>query len=344
MVLHRYINNAANRVPDRLRNLTINTGIQASEAAIAMECLPELSKWYWYSGSYQQWHIAFLLLTLIDQVPSLSAGERIMKIIEYVFEPDPSWPQSTKTRVIIEAIRDRSTVYRDLRKMRVPANMVSNLDDHAVRWEGGAKKNEAQSFVGAGSVEAALNALKVNEGLGSQTLSGDQDWSFDTPATLYQNAAYLPGKSLPVWSRYATQSQTSPQSQQPQSQSLPQPQQPQGSPRSDNQSSPGLAGDFHSPSDSSTNESWPPLISGDQLQWRTVVGQGSTGSPGALVGQGLSGITPQRPSPGSSNPFLNSGFPNDQVNIPQFPPSDSRGDSIMMDINWVSSPFNVAMV
>lgn len=341
MILHRYVNNAANRVPERLRNLTVTSGVQTVEAAISMETLPELSKWVWYSGAYQQWHIAFLLLTLIDNSPSSATSERIWKVIDYVFEPDQSWSPSTKARTIVMAIRDRTTVYRDLRRIRIPASMKFGLDAHAVRWDGTRDEN---LIVGAGSAEAAMNALQPQKGQGSGAYASDQSWSFDAPATLYLSTQYLPAKEAPGWNRFSPQSRTSPL---PPAQTIQQPQQQQQtSPRSESQSSPGQQVDFHSPSDSGTNESWPPLISADQLQWRTVLGQGVTTGQATTATQALPGIPHQRQSSSDGgHSFINSGFPSDQVNIPQFPPSNAKGDSLMMDINWVSStPRNEAHI
>ena len=333
MILHRYVNNAANRVPERLRNLTITSGILAVEAAITMERLPEFSKWVWYGGAYQQWHIAFLLLTLVDGSSNPGNAERIWNIIDYVFEPDQSWTSATKIRTIVTAVRDRTTVYRDLRRIRVPASMKIGLGDHAVRWEG--MKGETP-IPGAGSAEAALNALKPHNAQGNGAYASDQSWSFDAPATLYTSSPYIATTETSGWTRVLPNSRASPL---PPGQTTQQPQtQTQASPRSENRSSPGQQGDFHSPSDSSTNDSWPPLISGDQIQWRTSIGHGVPVVHPTATAQAIPGIQHQRHSSDSSPSFINSGFPSDQVNIPQFPPPNSRGgDSLMMDINWVSS-------
>lgn len=338
MILHRYLNNAANRVPERLRNLTTTSGIQAMEAAITMESLPEFSKWVWYGGAYQQWHIAFLLLTLLDGSSIPGVPERIWKIIDYVFEPDQSWAPSTKVRTIITAVRDRTTVYRDLRRIRIPASMKVGLGAHAVRWEG---IKEETPIAGAGSTEAAFNALQPQNTPSNEAYTSDQSWSFDAPATLYMPSPYIASTETSGWTRVLPNSRASPlppgqTTQQTQSQT-------QTSPRSESRSSPGQQGDFHSPSDSSTNDSWPPLISGDQLQWRTALGQGVPVGQTATTTQALPGISHQRQSSDSGPSYINSGFPNDQVNIPQFPPPNSRGgDSLMMDINWVSSTLSEA--
>ena len=342
MILHRYVNNAANRVPERLSNLTVVSGLQSVEAAIAMETLPELSKWNWYGGAYQQWHIAFLLLTLIDHASETGYGERIWKVIDYVFEPDQSWSATTKTRTIVTAIRDRTTVYRDLRRIRIPASMKLGLDAHAVRWD---RSQDESPVFGAGSDQATMNAIRPQKGPGDGAYAPDHSWSFDTPATLYLPTRYVQTKETESWNQAPQQARTSPflsgqstQQIQP-SPTLHNQQQQQTSPRSENQSSPSQPADFHSPSDSGTNESWPPLISADQLQWRTALGQDTTSgiASGTITAtQALPGLPNQRQGSDNSQSFINSGFPSDQVNIPQFPASMPRGDSVMMDINWVS--------
>lgn len=341
MILHRYVNNAANRVPERLSSLTVASGLQSVEAAISMETLPELSKWSWYGGAYQQWHIAFLLLTLIDRASDTGYNERIWKVIDYVFEPDMSWSPTTKTRTIVTAIRDRTTVYRDLRRIRIPASMKLGLDAHAVRWD---RTQDDGLMTGDGSAEASTSALGPQLGLGNETFAGENSWSFDTPATLYLSSKYLPSKEQqrlnqssqqPRRSPYVTGEGIQPIQPSPTLQNQSQPQQ-HTSPRSENRSSPGQQGEFHSPSDSGTNESWPPLISADQLQWRTALGQGTTAGNAITVTPALPGLPHQRQASDSSQSFINSGFPSDQVNTPQFPVSMPRGDSLMMDINWVS--------
>lgn len=344
MVLHLYLNNASNRVPERLAQLTIHSGIQSMESAVAMEQLPDLSRWKWYSGAYQQWHIAFLLLTVIYQTPTLPEADRIWDVIDFVFEPDPFLSRAQKARAIITAIKDRTAVYRDLRRIRIPVSMKDGLDARrpsSVDIGGSKTQGESTDCVPPPdtTTSSGINAMASDK-----KHTTDQSWSFDTPATLYLESKYLPRRPSGAFTQYvSSQFQSSSSSSRPlppppQQQQPPPAQQQQTPPRSDvNQTSPGQQIDLNSPSDSGTNESWPPLITTDQVSWRTALGAATTTSPPHSAMQSFAGAAAKQPLPGSGSPFgIGSGFPGDQINIPQLQQTSGRGDSIMLDIDWVS--------
>ncbi|KIX06042.1 uncharacterized protein Z518_04016 [Rhinocladiella mackenziei CBS 650.93] len=330
MVLHRYLNNASNRVPERLRQLTVHSGVQSMESAVAIERMPELSQWRWYSGAYQQWHIAFLLLTVIYASPTLREADRIWNIVDFVFEPDLSLSRTQKARAIIAAIRDRTTVYRELRRIRIPVSMKDGLDPQRKQSEDNTKDGNPGDAHSAGHTPETAISSRVNEGASQPSYALDQSWSFDMPATLYVERKYMPGGDSFAYTQLGPPQQSQSQSQPP---SQPQ----QTPPRTDvNQASPGQPTDLHSPSDSGTNESWPPLITPDQVSWHTALSAGTDSSPPAPVAavKPIPGV-PHRPVSGGSSPFgIGSGFPSDQVNIPQLPNANARGDSVMLDIDW----------
>lgn len=329
MVLHRYLNNAGNKVPERLATLTMQSGIHSMENAIALERVPELAKWKWYNGAYQQWHIAFLLLSVIYQQPGLPNSERIWNIIDFVFETDLALSQTQRARAIITAVRDRTAVYRDLRRIRVPVSMKDGLDAAASR----VLKHSEQAPKGKDKVSGSESEATA---AGDVRYSTDQTWSFDTPATMYVAAQYLPKGDGSAYARMTnTQFSASASAQQSPPQQTP--------PRPDiNNVSPAQQIDFHSPSDSGTNESWPPLISTDQIGWRTVLGSGPQVTPPVPAMRSLPGFGSRQSSSGSGSPFgLNSGFPSDQINIPQLQNSSRGGDSSMIDIDWVSLHFEL---
>ncbi|KIW24454.1 uncharacterized protein PV07_10166 [Cladophialophora immunda] len=341
MILHRYLNNTSNKVPERLANLTIQSGLLAMENAVAMERIPELRKWKWYNGAYQQWHIAFLLLSVIYQQPTLRDAERIWNVIDFVFEPELSLSRTQRARAIIAAVRDRTAVYRDLRRIRIPVSMKDGLDKHRKSSEPSMKDKGQVDTSNSLHPSAVTSTPLQNVGGGDPRFSADQSWSFDTPATMYVDAKYLPPADIGHLTQFvssqfsppASARQQSPLLSQSQSKSQPQPQ--QTPPRTDaNQASPGQQIDFNSPSDSGTNDSWPPLITTDQVSWRTVLGPGPQTSPPPQAIQSLPGVVPRQPSSGGGSPFgINSGFPSDQINIPQFQNSN-RNDSVMLDIDW----------
>lgn len=337
MVMHRFLNHVPNLVPERLLNLTISGGVQSMEAAIALQSLPELSQWRWYGGAYQQWHIAFLLLTIDYQMPNHAEADRIWNILDFVFEPDPSCSRTQKARTIIEAIKDRTGVYRDLRKIRIPASMkdgVETVDSNVGR-------SKQDSSAPRASIDAGNDSLPMQAEAPAAAYMRDQNWSFENPATLYVTSPYDSRSDQGGWTSGTSQNQSSTNTQPSRPVQPPQQGPQQFSPRSDSQSnaSPGHLGEFHSPSDSGTNESWPPLITSDQTQWRTVLNNAGSGIPLPAPTHGLAPMSsPPQPASGTiGNIFINSGFQSDQVNIPQYPASIPRGDSMMVDINWVST-------
>jgi Fungal specific transcription factor domain len=127
MVLHRYHNSVWVRVPDRLRQIILSTGTQQMEDAVCLETDPVLQPWAWYCGAYQQWHTAFLLLVEVFSFPMRREADRIWRILDYVFETDPSMTREQKGRAILSGLRDRTGAYRDIRKIRAPVNMMSRI-------------------------------------------------------------------------------------------------------------------------------------------------------------------------------------------------------------------------
>ncbi|KAI1607890.1 hypothetical protein EDD37DRAFT_10436 [Exophiala viscosa] len=343
MILHRYLHNQSNRIPERLQSLTIRSAVQACETAMSLERIPGLSKWTWYNGAYQQWHMAFLLLSVIYADPDIQEADRVYNIIDYVFEPDLSLSRAMKARTIIAAIRDRTTVYRELRKVGIPTSMKNATADATLAKVAEAGSEDTRKTSGTSTsvsprvdklLEPMPPASLKQEMPASTAFGADNSWSFDKPSTFYvtQAATQAPGGSgfsqstSPPMSQHQSFKRPSTSQQQHQQPFWP----------DSTQASPGLQNDFNSPSDSGTNESWPPLISADQVGWQTVLGPADTRPP-VVTMHSMHGMTTTGlpPMPESGNPYgLNSGFPNDQVNIPQYPASLPRGDSVMMDINW----------
>ena len=127
MVLHRYHSYFWVRMPDRLRQIILSTGTQQMEDAVRLETDPVLQPWAWYCGAYQQWHTAFLLLTEVYSFPMRREADRIWRVLDYVFETEPSSTRAQKGRAILSGLRDRTGAYRDIRKIRAPLNMMSRI-------------------------------------------------------------------------------------------------------------------------------------------------------------------------------------------------------------------------
>ncbi|EFQ99096.1 hypothetical protein MGYG_02110 [Nannizzia gypsea CBS 118893] len=139
-VLHRYHNSVSVRIPDRLRQIIITACTQLLEDAIELETAPDLQPWAWYSGAFNQYHVAFLILIEVWAYPMRKEADRIWRCLDYVFETPstPAVPDSAgknarhqlimqrdaKARLILEQLRDRMTAYREMRKLRVPISMA----------------------------------------------------------------------------------------------------------------------------------------------------------------------------------------------------------------------------
>ena len=83
--LHRYMNSVNYRIPDRLRQIVLTKGTEGLEAAVELEMDEDLKQWSWYSGSYQQYHAAFLLLVEVFTFPMRREASRIWRCLGFIF-------------------------------------------------------------------------------------------------------------------------------------------------------------------------------------------------------------------------------------------------------------------
>ncbi|KAI9760784.1 MAG: hypothetical protein M4579_001414 [Chaenotheca gracillima] len=131
MVLNRYVASISFKVPDRLRQMSLNPfvltcGTRQIENAVTIETDPSLSMWAWYAGAYQQYHTAFLLLFEVHQYPMRREADRIWACLDYVFETDRTLRRDEKGRRILTEVQKKSTIYSKLRKTRVPISMMQH--------------------------------------------------------------------------------------------------------------------------------------------------------------------------------------------------------------------------
>lgn len=127
MVLHRYHNSVSVRIPDRLRQIILTTGTKQMEDAIQLETSPDLQPWAWYTGAYQQYHTAFLLLVEVFSYPMRREADRIWRCLDYIFETNPAHSRAQKARAILTELRDKSGIFRNIRKVRAPVSMMQRL-------------------------------------------------------------------------------------------------------------------------------------------------------------------------------------------------------------------------
>ena len=260
MVLHRYHNSVTVRIPDRLRQIILTSGTTSMEAAIKLETLPELAPWRWYCGAYNQWQTAFLLLVEIYTYPMRKEADRIWDIIDYVFEPDRTLSRNMKGRVLLSELRDKTAIYRDIRKVRAPVSMLKRISQggkpHARRIKDSDRmppsplsKSTSQDTKPSSLDTGPVYHPSVSSPPATSTAdpTSGSGWSFDSPSTFYigktgfptknslgeTSFAKVPGIGIKQTTNYSTPSYTSPPPQ------------------------------YHSPSvpsEISTADSWPPYV------------------------------------------------------------------------------------
>jgi hypothetical protein len=123
MTLHRYHTSVSQTMPERLRQIMLNTGTILLENAVALEIMPEVRSWKWYVGAYNQYHTAFLLLIELFFYPHRKEADRIWPCLDYVFETDRTATRDVKARKIMRELQEKTTVYQEMRKMRAPPSM-----------------------------------------------------------------------------------------------------------------------------------------------------------------------------------------------------------------------------
>jgi hypothetical protein len=142
MVLHRYHNSVSTRIPDRFRQTIIDSGCTMLEKAMQLSSDPKLALWAWYAGAYQQFHVAFLLLTEVFWNPHRKEADRIWRLVDYVFERDPEQPREIKGQEILTELRDKAGVFQTLRKTRLPIGLEKRVGQRPPRPVG----MDAQAF------------------------------------------------------------------------------------------------------------------------------------------------------------------------------------------------------
>lgn len=271
MVLHRYHNSVTVRIPDRLRQIILTSGTASMEAAFKLETLPELAPWRWYCGAYNQWQIAFLLLVEIYTYPMRKEADRIWDILDYVFEPDRSLSRNMKGRYLLSELRDKTAIYRDIRKVRAPVSLLKRLSQgqkphprrikdeapapsplsHSTSLENTTTSTDRLSMLYNGPMRPPSASSPAPKSPSDPANSSN--WSFDTAQTFMFHKQYpmknsigensfnaLPGVGVRQVSNYA-----SPQY-----------------PDSAMGASPSV------PSEISTSDSWPPFIMPNQQSWQ----------------------------------------------------------------------------
>ena len=220
MVLHKYHNATSTRIPDRLRQIIINSGTTLSESAVKLETDAKFDSFKWYNSVIQQWHTAFLLLVEVFVFPNRKEADRIWSIVDHVFQPDLSLTRVQKARSILAAVRDRAGEYRNLRRLREPVSMRNRLKTNLpargrirgpemIQPEVQLSRQTSEIDPSHGTYATATQLLPPQQqsiprqmlGVGSSTSSvsgASESWTFDTPYNYYvreENRASIPRDS-----------------------------------------------------------------------------------------------------------------------------------------------------
>lgn len=111
---------------DRLKHVFIIKGIETMEAVMEFETKPDFKEWHWLSGAIQQHHYALALLMELLLHPQRKDSPRILRGLDYVFEP-PNLPPLERVRAIVSDIRDRMWFYMEAKKLRAPTSLMEKL-------------------------------------------------------------------------------------------------------------------------------------------------------------------------------------------------------------------------
>ena len=112
---------------DRLKSVFIVKGIETMETVIQIETDPDLAPWHWYSGALQQHHYALALLLEILINPQRREGPKVIRGLDYAFEPPTGLPPLERVRWTVRQIRDRMMTYVETRKIRAPISFTEQL-------------------------------------------------------------------------------------------------------------------------------------------------------------------------------------------------------------------------
>jgi len=159
MVLHRYHNSVAYRIPDRLRQIILTSGTEQLEASVNFDTNPRFAPWAWYAGAIQQYQSALLLLAEVFAYPMRKEADRIWRCLDFVFEPPLHLARDQKARLILTEIRDRMGVYRDARRMKAPTGMLQRIGQQLP-----SKKEDLRSPLEHGPLPAAIVGVGQSEG------------------------------------------------------------------------------------------------------------------------------------------------------------------------------------
>jgi len=158
MLLHRYLTNRAQPMPDRLRNILIDASLATSEYSISLDTRPELAPWAWYRGAVMQYHSALLLLMVVRVAPQIPGADRIWRCLDFVFELPPKMTPQQKIGLVLGNLQERMTMYQNMRKLKATKEAEQRAPKMAGSMIATEEMTATSTGVGATEEEFSFNS------------------------------------------------------------------------------------------------------------------------------------------------------------------------------------------
>ncbi|CAK1359082.1 unnamed protein product [Cercospora beticola] len=155
-VLHRYLFSTTQRMPDRLRQVLIEAGLNQMECSVEWEKRPDLAPWLCYRGAFNQYHAALLLLVEVYAYPMRKEASRIWTCLDFIFEVPSHLAPKQKAELILTDLRDRMETFHQTRKMKVSNQMQQRT--------GGGEKPHGRVPSGV-SNDSGVHVQQQNDGI-----------------------------------------------------------------------------------------------------------------------------------------------------------------------------------
>ncbi|KAL1301658.1 hypothetical protein AAFC00_005878 [Neodothiora populina] len=123
IILQRYAQGTTNPMPERLKQMLVETALACTESGIALDTHPELKAWAWYRPAMLPYHACLLLLLEVYNRPDMKEASRIWACADYVFELIPELNPKEKAEGVLMELRDRLGVYQNFRKVKASTNI-----------------------------------------------------------------------------------------------------------------------------------------------------------------------------------------------------------------------------
>jgi hypothetical protein len=167
-LLQKYLTNSRKKMPERLRQVTLSTATMVLEHGMEIEQEPALNRWSWYVGALHQHHCAVLLVSeMWVEKMEPATEQRIWRCLDYSFDLSAEMSNVEKSRLVLEDLIERTKLYADMKRVRVPNNMPQALPRaHAQSRQKEGREERDQG----GSVQSGPTMIGLNHNPGVQQM------------------------------------------------------------------------------------------------------------------------------------------------------------------------------